>query len=213
MAAVLMASSSPSTADGAPPGDEAALVADLQRGAPEAYERLVRTYGGRLLSVARRFLRNEEDAREALQDAFLSAFRGIQRFSGQSRLATWLHRITVNAALMKLRKRTANSERLIDDLLPKFASDGHHAEPADSWARGPDQIVAARETRELVRTAIDELPEIYRTVLMLRDIDELDTAETAQLLGVSDSVVKTRLHRARQALRTALDRRLAEHAR
>ncbi len=200
-------------ADGLSPADEARLVADLQRGAPEAYERLVRAYGGRMLAVARRFLKNDEDAQEAVQDAFLSAFRGIQGFAGQSRLSTWLHRIAVNAALMKLRKQQSKGERLIDDLLPRFIEDGHHAEPADPWARTADQVAATRETRALVRAAIDELPEIYRTVLMLRDIEELDTAEAANLLEVSDSVVKTRLHRARQALRTALDRRLGEAAR
>ena len=208
-----MATSSTPAAEGLSPEEETALVADLQRGDPLAYERIVRAYGGRMLAVARRFLKNDEDAQEAVQDAFLSAFRGIQGFGGQSRLSTWLHRIAVNAALMKLRKKQSKGEKLIDDLLPRVVDDGHHAEPADPWIRTADQVASSRETRAIVRAAIDDLPEIYRTVLMLRDIEELDTAEAANLLEVSDSVVKTRLHRARQALRTTLDRRLGEASR
>lgn len=190
------------------PSDEAKLVDALRAGDGAAYERLVRGYGGRLLAVTRRLLREEEDARDAVQDAFLSAFRAIDRFEGQARLSTWLHRIAVNAALMKLRSKRRRPETSIEELLPGFIEDGHMAEPPAPWREGADVLLARGETREWVRNRIDELPESYRTILMLRDIEELDTSEVAELLQISPGAVKTRLHRARQALRTLLDRDL-----
>jgi RNA polymerase sigma-70 factor (ECF subfamily) len=117
-----------SIAEGAQAG-EADLVARLRAGSDAAYEELVRAQGARLLAVARRLLRSEEDARDAVQDAFISAFRAIDRFEGGSRLSTWLHRIVVNAALMKLRSQQRKPETSIEDLLPRFLEDGHFAEP------------------------------------------------------------------------------------
>jgi RNA polymerase sigma-70 factor (ECF subfamily) len=185
--------------------DEAVLLEGLRAQDPIAFEHLVRLYCTHLLIVARHILRNEEDAREAIQDAFLSAFKGISGFDGAARLSTWLHRITLNAALMKLRRRQRQAEQPIDPLLPGFLEDGHQANPATPWPESAPQLLERRETCALVRRCIDRLPEAYRTVLLLRDIEELDTEETARLLGVSEGVVKTRLHRARQALRTLLD--------
>jgi RNA polymerase sigma-70 factor (ECF subfamily) len=165
----------------------------------------MRAYGGRMLAVARRMLRSEEDARDAVQDAFLSAFRALESFQGDARLSTWLHRIVVNACLMKLRTRRRKPEESIEDLLPGFLEDGHQASPATPWRDDVDALVDRERTRELVRTCIDRLPETHRTILLLRDVEDRDTDETAALLGLSPSAVKTRLHRARQALRTLLD--------
>jgi RNA polymerase sigma-70 factor (ECF subfamily) len=186
------------------PGEQR-LVERLRAGDDDAFEELVRSHAGRMLAVARRFLRSEEDARDAVQDAFLSAFRSIERFEGQARLSTWLHRIVVNAALMKLRTRRRKPEKLIEDLLPGFLEDGHLAQPASEWQPLSDEMLMARETRELVRDAIEQLPENHRNVLMLRDIEGFDTEETAELMGISTNAVKTRLHRARQALRGLLE--------
>lgn len=182
-----------------------ALLAELRQGQEAAFERLVRSHGGPLLATARRIVGHEEDAREAVQDAFLSAFKALGDFNGESRLSTWLHRIVVNAALQKLRRRQRKPERLIDDLLPRFGDDGHALEPADTWNEPSEAIVQRQETRALVRQAIEQLPEQYRTILVLRDLEGLDTEEAAQALDVTIPVVKTRLHRARQALRTLLD--------
>lgn len=184
--------------------DEAALLARLRRGDDDAFEQVVRTYSGRLLAVTRRILGTEEDARDALQDAFLSAFKSLPRFEGGSLLSTWLHRIAVNAALMKLRTRRRKPEEPIEGLLPVYQEHGHHQETFSSWAEPVDVAMARAESRAVVRRAIDELPDSYRTVLLLRDIEELDTEETAQVLGISGNAVKIRLHRARQALRTLL---------
>ena len=187
----------------ADPGD--ALVAALRCGDAEAYEELVRVHGGRMLSVARRLLRRDEDARDAVQEAFLQAFKGLASFGERCQLSTWLHRIVVNVALMKLRSRERKPEASIEDLLPEFQPDGHHVEEFDEWRMPAPQRLIREETRAQVRAAIDRLPESYRTVLVLRDIDELDTSEVAELLRISPNAVKIRLHRARLALRTLLN--------
>jgi RNA polymerase sigma-70 factor (ECF subfamily) len=185
-------------------------LAALRAGDDRAYERLVVEQGGRLLAVARRFLRNEEDARDCLQECFVQAFRGLPRFEGHARLSTWLHRIVVNAALMKLRSRRAHPEEPIEPLLPSFHEDGHSTVAYRDWSPSAEELLERAEVRDLVRAAIERLPETYRTVVILRDFEELDTAEVAELLGVTANAVKIRLHRARQALRQLLDVQLRE---
>jgi RNA polymerase sigma-70 factor (ECF subfamily) len=181
-------------------GPEAQLLARLRASDDSAYEELVRKETPHLLAVARRLLRNEEDAQDAVQQAFLSAFRALPAFNGQSRLTTWLHRIVTNAALMKLRTRGRRSEESIEHLQPDFLEDGHHVEQFSEWSLPADVKMVRHETRTRVRAAINQLPDSYRTVLLLRDIEELSTEETAQALGVTSNTVKIRLHRARQAL-------------
>lgn len=192
------------------PPDESKLLERLRAGDEAAYEELVRTHGGRMLAVARRMLRNEDDAGDAVQDAFLSAFRAMDRFEGGSQLGTWLHRITVNAALMKLRTRRRKPEEPLEPLLPKFLDDGHMAQPARSWAEPGDEALARRQLRQRVLDRIHQLPETYRTVVLLRDVEGLDTEEAAEALGIGTGAVKTRLHRARQALRSLLEPDLQE---
>ena len=187
---------------------EAALLAGLRAGSDDAYEALVRTNSARLLTVARRILATEEDARDALQEAFISAFKALPRFAGQARLSTWLHRIVVNTALMKLRSRKRRPEEPIDALLPGYKDDGHQAVEPVEWGDGADVLLERAETRAFVRAQIDNLPDNYRTVLLLRDIEEMSTPETADALGITENAVKIRLHRARQALRALLDQRL-----
>jgi len=183
--------------------EEKALLEALQAGDESAYEKLVRAHTGRMLAVARRYLPDESDARDVVQEAFLSAFRAMGNFEGDSRISTWLHRIVVNAALMKLRSRRRKPEEPIEDLLPRWLPNGHPVTPAEPWS--VQKRLEGVELRKRVRGAIDRLPASYREVLMLRDIEELDTQETAGMLGISTGAVKTRLHRARQALRELLD--------
>lgn len=185
--------------------DERHLMDGLRRDSPESYERLVKTYGGRMLAVARRLTRNEEDARDCVQVAFLQAFQNISRFEQRSSLATWLHRIVVNAALMKLRSRERRPETSLDDLMPHFDQSGLRIESESGIQVPLETLLENQETRELVRRAIDGLPVNYRNVLMLRDIEEYDTETTAELLGLTPGAVKTRLHRARTALKTLLE--------
>jgi RNA polymerase sigma-70 factor, ECF subfamily len=180
-------------------------VARLRAGDEEASAALVRKYGGRLLAVARRFLRCEEDSADAVQEAFLAAFRYLDQFEGNSSLGTWLHRIVVNACLTKLRAQSRSRAMPIDDLLPTFDETGHHTRPVRPWEEQALSQLTRAETRIQVRACIDRVPEPYRTVLLLRDIEELDTDQTAEQLGITAGAVKTRLHRARQALRTLLE--------
>lgn len=187
------------------PEAQAALLARLRAGDDAAFDELVRRAGGRMLAVARRMLSKEEDAADAVQDAFLSAFKALDKFDGRSRLTTWLHRITVNACLMKLRTQRRRPETSIEDLLPVFVPDGHQKTPTPAWNPEPSTGIQAAELRELVRSKIDELPEAYRVVLILRDVEELSTEEAAAALEITPNAVKTRLHRARQALRTLLE--------
>ncbi len=190
--------------------EEAEFVARLRAGDDDAYATLVKQQAGRMLAVARRMLGSEEDAQDVVQEAFLSAFKAIDRFEGTSRLSTWLHRIVVNAALMKIRSSKRRPETPIEELLPTFLEDGHLAVMPAEWKKTAQDVLESKQTRVMVRGLIDELPELYRNVLLLRDIEGLDTKETADLLEVSPNAVKIRLHRARLALRTLLDPHMRE---
>jgi RNA polymerase sigma-70 factor (ECF subfamily) len=184
--------------------EEARLIEGLQAGDDAAYEMMVRRYGTRMLATARRMLRNESDAHDAVQDAFLSVFRSIGNFAGEAALSTWLHRIVINAALMQMRSRRRRCEEPIEPLLPRFDEGGNWAEQACPNI-ALDDLHESRERLALVRECMNRLPERYRTVLLLRDIEDLDTKETAQLLNATQTAVKLRLHRARQALKTLLE--------
>ncbi len=196
-----MLAASPS---GLPP-DEANVVARMQAGDEDAFEFCVRVHATRLLVVARRILRHEQDAQDAVQEAFLAAFRQIGTYKGLSNLSTWLHRIAVNAALIRLRNLQRHPEQPIEDLLPHFGEGEHQLNPPVPWEDIPPTLLEKQESRELVLQCINKLPNTYRTVLLLRDIEELDTEETARLLDTSPGTIKTRLHRARQALLSLLD--------
>ena len=187
---------------------DAALVAGLRAGDTTAFETLLEKYGGRLLRLARRFLPSEEDARDALQDAMLSVVKSIDKFEANSKLSTWLHRIVVNASLMKLRTKRRRDEIDIEEVLPRFQEDGHQIEPSQPWTESAESMLERDELRALVRSSIEQLPETYRVVLQLRDIEEMSTEETAEILGITPNAVKIRLHRARQALRALLDKHM-----
>lgn len=189
---------------------DAALLARLRRGEEGAYAELVRANGGRMLAVARRILKCDDEAHDATQEAFLQAFRAIDRFQGEALLSTWLHRITVNACLMRLRHRKRHPEQAIEELLPTFDDTGHRADEGAAWTDDVAERMESAQLQKVVREAIDRLPENYRTVLVLRDIEGLSTEESAQALGIRPEAAKMRLHRARQALRTLLAPHFAE---
>jgi RNA polymerase sigma-70 factor (ECF subfamily) len=182
------------------------LLSRLRAGDRASFEELVRTTSPRLLATLRRMLRSEEEARDALQETYVAAFRALGTFEGQSKLSTWLHRIAINAALMKLRSRRRHPEESIDDLLPRFDRDGHRVLAPEPRDAGAEAALDAARRRAAVRRCIDRLPETYRSVLVLRDLEELGTEEAARALGVTTDAAKMRLHRARQALRTLLVR-------
>jgi RNA polymerase sigma-70 factor, ECF subfamily len=190
-------------------GRDQALLSRLQRDDETAFEELVRDNGGRMLSSARRLVRSEEDAQDVVQEAFLLAFRSLPTFEGRAMLSTWLHRIVINVALMRLRSRKRRPEALIDDLLPSFSADGHRILEAHDEVELSADLALSRECdRRLVRSCIDRLPESHRIVLLLRDIEDLTTDEAAGVLGIQPGTVKVRLHRARQALKTLLQKEM-----
>lgn len=193
-----------STLPGVMATDDSVLLARLQSGDAVSCEQFVRSRIAGALTVARRILGREADAEEAVQDAFLSFFKSLDGFRSDAALSTWLHRIVINASLMKRRALKRHKESSIDDLLPRFSDDGHRLRSAS--AQSTSDNAENNELRAVVRKKIDELPDDYRNVILLRDIEQLDTEETARLLGDSPGAVKTRLHRARMALRTLLEK-------
>jgi RNA polymerase sigma-70 factor (ECF subfamily) len=180
---------------------EAELLERLRRGDEEAFETFVRTYGPRMLSVARRYLPREADAEDALQDALLLAHRNLASFQGGSRLGTWLHRVTVNASLMRIRSRSRRPEPSPDN--PGWQALASKEGPV--WAASPLEALSRAEIRRRLQDGLAGLPEGIRAVVRLRDIEGVELREIGNLLGIGVSTVKSRLHRGRSALRACLD--------
>ena len=168
-------------------------------------EQLVRDNGGWMLVLAERILNDSALAEDVVQEALINALKGLEGFEEKSSLKTWLHRITVNAALSKLRKRKRLAESSIEELLPEF--DQYDCRIERPWAHfaSVHEMIESAETRAHVAQSIRELPDAYRLVLQLRDIEGYDTSETAELLEISEANVKVRLHRARAALKKVLE--------
>lgn len=193
--------------------DEARLVERLRAGDPAALEPLMDRYASRVYRVAVGITRSDADAEEVVQDVFLSLFRKIGTFEGRSALGTWIYRVAANAALIKRRGKRAQVEVSLEADLPAFRADGHRDGDRDyvlaDWSRSPEEELLSLETRTVLNAALDALPGHYRAVLVLRDVEELSNEEVADVLGESVSTVKSRLHRARMALRERLTRHLA----
>lgn len=203
---------SPVSAATGPPSADGDLIRRLRAGDEAAFAELVRDYAGRLLAVTRRILRNDADAEDALQETFVSAFKSIHAFDGRAALGTWLHRIAVNAALMRARRTTARRESSIEPLLPQFAG-GLHSEPPPTWRDVTGDALVESETQAALYAALDRLPEEFRAVIVLKDIEGLESRAIAEALGVSDALVRQRLHRGRQALLKLMTPYMAEERR
>lgn len=186
-------------------GTEDVLLDRLRAGEDQAFEDLVTTQGPRLLNSARRLLGHEEDARDCVQETFARAFSALDGFEGRSSLGTWLYRILFNQCLMKLRKRQRQKEVVLEKLMPEFDIDNCRVEPLWQLPQSVDELVERKHVRDQVRAAIECLPEIASNVLLLRDIEELSTKETAGILEISENAAKVRLHRARAALKKLLE--------
>jgi RNA polymerase sigma-70 factor (ECF subfamily) len=175
-----------------------------QLGPPPSAEHVFREYAPRIYNLARRMLGNDADAEDVTQDVLLQVIRKLDTFRGESAFPTWLHKVTVNAALAHRRKRASREARRVHDPLDSFLEDGSHAAPVRPWSVRPEQEALDHETRSLIERAIMELPEIYRDVYVLSDVESLSNAEIGEILGLSVPAVKSRLHRARLLMRTAL---------
>lgn len=181
------------------------MVRDLRSGDAASAERFVRQHIGWMLAVARRVLRDAHHAEDAVQNAFAKIFDNIAGFDGRSALKTWMHRIVVNECLMMLRKAGRAETVPIDDLLPTFDRNGCRVEERWLTMETPESLLLKSDTRTLVKSNIDLLPDDYRSILILRDIEELTTADVAEILEISEANVKVRLHRARAALKRLLE--------
>lgn len=184
---------------------DAALVEALRQGEPGAMERLVETYADRAYRLTFRITGSKEDAEEATQDALWTAGRKIHTFKGDSAFGSWLYRIAANAAYMKLRARKAKAREIaIEDVLPALDDGGLHFEPMDDWSPRVDDQALNEELREVLDTAISELPPEYRTALVLHDVEGMPNPDVADALGISLPAVKSRIHRSRLYLRKRL---------
>jgi RNA polymerase sigma-70 factor (ECF subfamily) len=194
---------------GSAPADDAALVARAQGGDTGAFDALVERYADKVHRLTYKVLRHEEDAEDALQDAFLSAYRNLPRFKGESTFSTWLYRVAMNAALMRLRKRR---EGMVSIEQPSDREDSRVTLQLADWAKTPPDSVVNDELRQALERAVDLLPEELSKVFLLREVEGLSNGEVADILELSVPAVKSRLHRARVALRDSLNRHFAERA-
>jgi RNA polymerase sigma-70 factor (ECF subfamily) len=189
----------------APATDEAdeSLAARAAAGEETAFEVLMSRYQARVYRLACRMVGNEGEAKDVLQETFLAVYRGLPRFRAESRFSTWLYRIATNAALMHRRARARRPAESLEPFMPRFDADGiHAAEPADLLAASrADELLDRKLLAEKARAGLDRLPDIYRDAFVLRDLEELDAAEVAELLGIEPAAVRQRVHRARLMLR------------
>jgi RNA polymerase sigma-70 factor, ECF subfamily len=190
--------------------DDLDIIGRLRTGDSEAIEILMERFAGAAYRVAYGITRNAADAEEVVQDVFVSITRTVARFEGRAALWTWLYRVVTNAALNKRRGKRREVEVLLDDALPAFEADGHREGDRGfllaDWSGTPESELIARERSVALHEALDRLPEAYRVVIVLRDVEERSTEEAARILGETIGSVKSRLHRARMALREELTR-------
>jgi RNA polymerase sigma-70 factor (ECF subfamily) len=184
--------------------DESELVAKAREGDTSAFNRLVTQYERKIFRLAKHITQNDEDAEDVLQESFLKAYEHLKNFHGQSKFYTWLVRIAVNESLMKLRKRKSDKTVPLDE--PLDTGEDMVAREIAVWEENPEQKYSREELGSILDEAVDSLRPAFRTVFVLRDIEELSTEETAETLGISIPAVKSRLLRARLQLREKLTR-------
>jgi RNA polymerase sigma-70 factor (ECF subfamily) len=186
-----------------------ALVGLAQGGRTAAFDELMTRYAEKVHRLTFKVLRHEEDAEDALQEAFLSAYRNLSKFKGNSAFSTWLYRVAMNAALMRLRKRR---EGMVSLEQPAEQEESQVTMQLADWGRTPPEELINDELRETLERAVDSLPEELSQVFLLREVEGLSNAEAADILEISVPAVKSRLHRARVALRDELNRYLSDRA-
>ena len=203
------AASSALFAGKAVPSDDLELVHAAQNGDISAFEQLVARYDGKLLRIAQHVTHNREDSEDAVQDAFLKAYQHLGEFREDAQFSTWLIRITVNQALMRLRKRRTIKEVSLDDDFE--GDDGMLPREVADWAPNPEELYRASELRDILIENLKELRPILRTVFVLRDIEGLSMEQTAQVLSLTPAAAKARLWRARLDLRALLSKYFSKH--
>ncbi len=182
------------------------LAERIGRGDQGAFEALMRKYNGKLFRIARAILKDDSDAEDVLQDAYLDAYRHIGDFHGGSELSTWLTRIVINQSLMRVRKERRRSSIVPFRTTLTYESESPEAQVPDQQSESPSASVIRAETRRMLERRIDELPVAFRTVFVMREVEEMSVEETARCLSISPATVRTRLFRARALLRESLAR-------
>jgi RNA polymerase sigma-70 factor (ECF subfamily) len=181
---------------------ELGLVLAAKKGDLEAFSELVKRYDRNIFRIAQHITHNEEDAQDVVQEAFLKAYQNLEQFQGNSKFYTWLVRIAVNEALMKLRRRRSDKTVSLDEDV--VTEEGSMPREVADWSPNPEQLYGQSELGDILKKTIQGLPPGFRTVFVLRDVEGLSTEETAEMLGLSIPAVKSRLLRARLQLRERL---------
>jgi RNA polymerase sigma-70 factor (ECF subfamily) len=192
---------------------EAALIEGLKAGDQEAFEAIFNLYSPRLYNVAHRILGDVADTQEVIQDVFWAVYRKAKSFRGNSQFSTWLYRLTINAALGRIRRSKKNKEVEYEEFLPRFQQDGHHLiSPVIDWSDTLDESYAKQQVQGFLKDALDQLKPMDKSVVVLSDLEGISDKEIAAALGITVSAVKTRLHRARLFLRGKLAVQLGHSA-
>jgi RNA polymerase sigma-70 factor (ECF subfamily) len=191
----------------APPGPslaDEAFLEGLRRGMPDAIEVLFNRYRAKVYNLAMSIVKNESDAEEVTQDVLLTVIRKVDTFKGNSAFYSWIYRICVNASLIRIRERRRPDTVSIEEFMPVFTEDGMHAHPVDDWSKEIERKALDKELGRMIRKFTSHLPEKYRVVFILSEVEGLSNEETAQVLNLTLPAVKSRLHRARLYLRGRL---------
>ena len=195
--------------DHTPDAEEQSLIQRVKAGDHDAFEAIFNRYVTRVYRHAFKLVGNEAEAEEVVQEVFFTIYEKVKTFQGESAFSTWLHRLTVNAGLTRLRKRKRGKEVCFDDFLPQFQEDGHHkVRPVVDWSQDIHGLIASKELQTIIQKAIDLLPPVAKAVVVQSDLEGISNSQIAQTLGLSVPAVKARLHRARLFLRGKLAIRL-----
>ena len=181
------------------------LVERAQQGEYAAYEEIVRRYQDKAFRLAYSLMKDESDAQDVVQEAFLNMYRKLDTFEGKSQFGSWMYRVVTNAALMRLRKQKRRSEVQVEDEEAELSEDKYYVTSVPEWRVRADEAAENKELRAKIIEAVDELPPKYQTVFLLREVEGLSLKEIADVLDMSVGGIKSRLHRARLHLRATLD--------
>ncbi|MEC7641830.1 MAG: sigma-70 family RNA polymerase sigma factor [Nitrospinota bacterium] len=187
------------------------LVRGLKNGDPDAFNKFVELYQKKIYALGFNLTQNQMDAQDVAQEVFITIFRKINTFQGKSAFSSWVYRITVNAVYMKLRSKKKQQTVSLDDSFPNFNSSGYHQEKIRDWSQNSESLLFSNETKEVIKKAVDLLPEKEKVVFILRDVEELSTEKVSEILDLTVPAVKSRLHRARLFLRKKLSNYFEEY--
>ncbi len=187
------------------------LVRALQNGDLKAFDKLVELYQKKIYGLSFNLTRNAMDAQDITQEVLLTIFKKINTFQGRSAFSSWVYRITLNAAYMKLRSKKKEPNVSLDDLLPSYNSSGYQKDKIQDWSENTESLLFSNETKEVIQKAVDQLPEKEKVVFILRDVDGLSTEKVSEILDLTIPAVKSRLHRARLFLRKKLSNYFDEY--